>query len=75
MIIRCTSKGSFVAGRDLEFVRDYFTGKYPDEYIFDKTELNNKIDLHHLRACQAKRAYLYYLDAIRATVFREQLIE
>lgn len=59
---------------DLEFVRDYFTGKYPDEYIFDKTELNNKIDLHHLRACQAKRAYLYYLDAIRDPAFREQLI-
>ena len=59
---------------DLEFVRDYFTGKYPDEYIFDKTELNNKIDLHHLRACQAKRAYLYYLNAIRDPTFKAQLI-
>lgn len=59
---------------NLEFVRDYFTGVHLDEYIFDKTELNNKIDLHHLRACQAKRAYLYYLDAIRDPAFREQLI-
>lgn len=59
---------------DVEFVRNYFVDKDPDECIFDKSELANKIDLHHLRACQAKRAYLYYLDAIRAPVFREQLI-
>ena len=35
---------------------------------------NNKIDLHHLRACQAKRAYLYYLNAIRDPAFKAQLI-
>ena len=36
--------------------------------------MENKIDLHHLRACQAKRAYLYYLNAIRDPAFKAQLI-
>lgn len=59
---------------DIQFVCSYFTDKDADECIFDRKELTNKIDLHHLRASQAKRAYLYYLDAIRDPAFKEQLI-
>ena len=59
---------------DIQFVCSYFTDKDADECIFDRKELTNKIDLHHLRASQAKRAYLYYLDAIREPAFKEQLI-
>lgn len=59
---------------DIQFVCSYFTDKDTDECIFDRKELTNKIDLHHLRASQAKRAYLYYLDAIRDPAFKAQLI-
>ena len=59
---------------DIQFVCSYFTDKDADECIFDRKELTNKIDLHRLRASQAKRAYLYYLDAIRDPAFKEQLI-
>lgn len=59
---------------DIQFVCSYFTNKDADECIFDRKELTNKIDLHHLRASQAKRAYLYYLDNIRDPAFKEQLI-
>ena len=45
---------------DIAFVRSYFEEKDADEYLFTREEMENKIDLHHLRACQAKRAYLYY---------------
>ena len=46
---------------------------YKDDYLTQE-EMENKIDLHHLRACQAKRAYLYYLNAIRDPAFKAQLI-
>ena len=59
---------------DIQFVCSYFTDKDADECIFDRKELMNKIDLHRLRASQAKRAYLYYLGAIRDPAFKEQLI-
>lgn len=59
---------------DIQFICSYFTDKDADECIFDRKELTNKIDLHHLRASQAKRAYLYYLDAIRDPAFKAQLI-
>ena len=59
---------------DIQFVCSYFTDKDANECIFDRKELTNKIDLHHLRASQAKRAYLYYLDAIRDPAFKAQLI-
>lgn len=59
---------------DIQFVCSYFTDKDANECIFDRKELTNKIDLHHLRASQAKRAYLHYLDAIRAPAFKAQLI-
>ena len=43
---------------DEMFVRSYFDGSA--SLVFTKAELNNKLDLHHLRAVQAQRAYRYY---------------
>lgn len=54
-------------------VRGYFDGT--EDYVFTKAALRNKIDLHHLRALQAQRAYNYYLSRIeREDGYREQLI-
>lgn len=43
-------------------VRSYFTGTA--DFVFSRTELDNKIDLHHLRAVQAQRAYHYYEERL-----------
>jgi hypothetical protein len=59
---------------DEAFVRAYFDDKDADECIFLREELDNKIDLHHLRALQAQRAYAYYLEHIEEADFREKLI-
>lgn len=48
---------------DEMFVRAHFDGS--ESLVFTKTELDNKIDLHHLRAMQAQRAYRYYADRLR----------
>lgn len=48
---------------DEMFVRSYFTGT--EEFVFSQAELDNKIDLHHLRAVQAQRAYRYYDERLR----------
>lgn len=47
---------------DEVFVRSHFNGS--ESLIFAKAELNNKIDLHHLRAMQAQRAYHYYEERL-----------
>ena len=60
---------------DIAFVRSYFEGKDDDEYLFTREEMKNKIDLHHLRALQAQRAYRYYLNGIQDAVFRDNLIK
>lgn len=58
--------------RDEMFVRSYFTGT--EDFVFSRVELNNKIDLHHLRAVQAQRAYRYYEVRLRnEPEYRRQL--
>lgn len=53
-------------------VRSYFNGS--EEPVFSRTELANKIDLHHLRAVLAQRAYLHYAARLRNEPgYREQL--
>lgn len=57
---------------DEMFIRSYFDGSA--SLVFTKAELNNKLDLHHLRAVQAQRAYRYYADRLRAEpTYRTQL--
>ena len=57
---------------DEMFIRSYFDGS--DTLVFTRAELSNKIDLHHLRAVQAQRAYKYYADRLsKEPVYRERL--
>ena len=47
---------------DAAFVRSYFDGT--EKYVFSHAEMRNDIDLHALRAVQARRAYEYYCKRI-----------
>lgn len=59
---------------DEMFVRSCFDGS--EKCVFTTKELNNKIDLHHLRAVQARRAYRYYFEQLRnEPEYRAQLEE
>lgn len=59
--------------KDVAFVRSYFDGD-PDRNIFTKGEMKNKIDLHHLRAQVAQRAYNYYIHRLeQEPAYREKL--
>jgi len=51
-----------VMPEDADAVRVYFDGS--NQYIFSKAEMSNKIDLHHIRAAVAQRAYQYYLNRL-----------
>jgi len=51
---------------DLKFIRQCFDNVAPDEYVFDRSELKNKLNLHYLRAKVAQRAYAYYVNRINA---------
>ena len=58
---------------DEEYIGGFFDGT--TDYIFSKSEMTNKIDLHALRSAQARRAYEYYLEHIQDESFRAKLIE
>ena len=49
---------------DKEMVQAYFDGS--DNYVFAQREMKNKLDLHALRAQQARRAYDYYVRRINS---------
>lgn len=48
---------------DEMFVRSFFDGS--ESCVFKREEIKNKIDLHHLRAVLAQRAYYYYAERLR----------
>ena len=48
---------------DVELVKSYFDGS--DTFVFSKDEITNKLDLHALRAQQARKAYAYYLGRLQ----------
>lgn len=48
---------------DIELVKSYFDGS--ETFVFLKDEIKNKLDLHALRAKQARKAYAYYLERLR----------
>lgn len=59
---------------DIELVKSYFDGS--ESFVFDKSELQNKLDLHALRAKQARKAYAYYFDRLRSEpAYREILLK
>ena len=51
---------------DIETIKKIFSEVPPDKRVFTKTEMNNKINLHGLRAEQAQRAYCYYKERLEA---------
>ena len=60
---------------ELESVKAVFDHPANGNHLFSKAEMDNKIDLHHLRALRAQKMYKYYLERIRTeTDYREQLI-
>ena len=60
---------------ELEKVKAVFDNPATPEHLFSKSEMNNKIDLHHLRALRAQQMYRYYLNRIQTeNDYREQLI-
>lgn len=53
-----------VLPEDVEAVRAYFAGGTDRDFVFTKDEMENKIDLHAIRAAVAKRAYEYYIHRL-----------
>lgn len=55
-------------------MKSYFPAGAEDRFVFLKKEMENKIDLHAIRATVAKRAYRYYSDKLRSdSDYRAQL--
>lgn len=58
---------------DEGFIRTYFNGD-PQCRVFSPKEMRNKIDLHHLRAHVAQRAYNHYIQRLESEPdYRETL--
>lgn len=49
----------------IDFIKSYFDEKKPNEAIFSKKELDNKIDYHSLRRFKIQEAYKSYLDMVK----------
>ena len=59
---------------DIGVVKTYFDGS--DGFVFTKSEIQNKLDLHALRANQARKAYAYYFDRLRnEPAYREIMLK
>ena len=57
-----------------DFIRTFFNGN-ADEFVFAKEEVENKIDLHHLRHVAVLREYRYYEQRLENEPdYRNQLI-
>jgi len=57
------------------FVKSYFENKDPTEKLFTPEEMNNKLNIHKLRALCAQNAYRYYEKQIaeKGDSFRETM--
>ena len=64
-----------VLPEELETVKTVFDHPADENHLFSKEEMDNKIDLHHLRALRAQKMYKYYLERICSEAgYRERLI-
>ena len=59
---------------DTDKVEKIFSGIKPDQKVFSSNEMKNHINLHGMRASQAKSAYQYYAAQIKTADGREKLI-
>ena len=63
-----------ILDKDLDFVKNYFEKlENSNEHLFSEKEMNNKVDLHSLRAEHARECYNYYLAM--SDEEKEQLIK
>lgn len=63
-----------IAPEDMSFIQSFFDGS--ENKVFSGKEMKNKIDLHHLRAVRAQRAYHDYLTRLETVPdYRAQLTE
>jgi hypothetical protein len=67
-----------IAEKDVAFVRAYFEGVKPNQFVFTKEEMNNNIDLHAIRGDVAKERYADLVaefkvggEAARLKVYKE----
>lgn len=51
--------------QDINMVKKIFNDVKPNEKVFSHEEMNNKINLHAIRAEQARRAYSYYAERLK----------
>lgn len=56
----------YILPKDRPIVQAVFDGIAPDQKVFSKDELNNKINLHGLRAAHGRECYQYYSSLIAA---------
>lgn len=58
---------------DIMAVSKFFDGS--ENHIFSDAEMDNKLNLHAIRAQQARRAYFYYLDELKKPGAREIAVQ
>ncbi|MBY4980851.1 hypothetical protein K6V42_01170 [Streptococcus suis] len=56
----------YILPKDVELVKQTFSGIDDNESVFTEEEMNNQINLHALRAQHARDSYFYYLKKIQA---------
>lgn len=62
-----------IAKEDEDFIKAYFDGT--TRKIFSSEEMNNKIDLHHMRAQNGQAKYNAYLEQCRTIAYRKELLQ
>ncbi|HFI0403863.1 TPA: hypothetical protein ACGOWV_002133 [Streptococcus suis] len=55
----------YILPKDVELVKQTFSGIDDNESVFTEEEMNNQINLHALRAQHARDSYFYYLNRIQ----------
>ena len=54
----------YILPKDVEIVRNIFSGIGAEQRVFSNEEMNNKINLHGLRSKHGKDCYYYYAEMI-----------
>ncbi|HEM5232540.1 site-specific integrase [Streptococcus suis] len=55
----------YILPKNIELVKQTFSGIEANEPVFTEEEMNNQINLHALRAQHARDSYFYYLNRIQ----------
>ena len=63
----------YILPKDVETVRKIFEGVGPDDHVFSREEMNNKINLHGLRAQHGRDCYEHYVHLAADPATAEKL--